>query len=319
MSEMRRDPFSGEWVLLAPKRSKRPLQKEEEGCPFCPGHEEQTPPEVYRYPQREESWQIRVVPNKYPALSLRRKADFYQGPLCLGGRISGEHYVIIEHPNHKLEFYDYSKEHVEQILMSYQTSMALLWERRSTEYVVLFKNSGASAGATISHSHSQILSLPFLPKGVIERFKRFQQFALTERGCMMCRLLDEESARGELMIDENHHFLAIAPYASLRPYTVWIAPRHHSPSLLFESYEAISSLSSILMKVLLSMGDALERPSFNYYFQVAPMANHLYHWHLELIPRITTRGGFEEASGVMINPVDPRKAAEVLKRGLNTV
>lgn len=316
MSEIRRDPFSNEWVLLAPNRSRRPLQQREEGCPFCPGYEERTPPEVYRYPEGEKRWQIRVIPNKYPALSSVKKTIFYQGPLYLGGSGVGEHQVIVEHRDHNLDFYDYSREHLREILMTYQISMASLFKKRAAEYVVLFKNSGTFAGATISHPHSQILSLPFTPVRSIERLKSFQRFEERKRECLMCRLLLEEIERREHMIDENHHFLAISPYASLHPYQIWVVPRHHSRTFLQEKHEELDSLSSILKRILLSMESVLKRPSFNMYFHVPPRGDDLYHWHLELIPRLTTMGGFEGASGVMINPVDPKKAAERLKKGL---
>lgn len=318
MSELRRDPFSGDWVLLAPERKNRPLLKEDSICPFCPGHEDLTPKEVDRDPEGGERWQIRVIPNKYPALSPIEERTSFED-LGQGGRCYGEHQVIIEHSEHDLEFYDYSKEHVQRVLKVYKRRMKALSKPRYVEHVVLFKNSGTAAGATISHPHSQILSLPFIPQRFLKRMELFQEFSVKSGDCMMCRMLKEEMARGDYIIDENSHFVVMTPYASQLPYLIWIVPQEHSPSFTQLTQEEIESLSIILKRILGSMGNVLQRPAFNFIFHSTPKEKTLYHWHLELFPRITTIGGFEGASGVMINTVDPREAKEQLKLGLTTV
>lgn len=316
MSEIRQDPISGAWMIYAPDRENRPHTGTGKNCPFCPGNETLTPPEIVRYPEEEEDWLIRVVPNRYPVLSPQATGVFFQSPLYHWGRSSGCHEVIVEHCRHSLDFYDFSTGHIKKILQIYQLRMKALRQEGLVESVILFKNSGVSAGETISHSHSQILSLPFIPAQMIQELENFTSYAQGKKACLMCRLLEEELETGEYIIDENQHFITMAPFASPSPYRVWIVPRRHSSSFLQQIEEELHSLSAALTRVLFSMKNILKRPSFNLSISVLKETEDLYHWHLTLAPKMTITGGFEMASGVMVNPTDPRKAAERLKQGL---
>lgn len=317
MGEMRQDPVGGDWVIFAPEREKRPAPgRGREDCPFCPGHESQTPPALYRYPEDDQNWLIRVVPNRYPALSFQTESSFFESPLYRWGKAGGRHEVIIEHCQHYLHDYDYPREHIERLLQIYQLRMRLLQKEEEIQYVVLFKNSGPSAGATISHPHSQVLSLPFIPEPIMKELDHFKVCGERMRVCLLCHLLEEERKTKERIIDENQHFITMVPFASPSPYLIWIVPREHSSSFLLQTPEELESLSWSLTRVLAGMKTILKRPSFNLTFHVSPGLAYLYHWYLVLTPRITIQGGFEMATGVMINPTSPEEAAQRLKQGL---
>lgn len=264
--------ITGEPLILAPARAARPNDFEDAGqpCPFCPGNEHTTPPEVAR---AGDPWRIRVFPNKYPA--------------------TAHHEVIVESPHHGSAFHEIPLGDVEQAVLLYGQRYRALRERASN--VIIFKNHGPQAGASLAHLHSQIIGTPFVPPRVAREIAGFA------RGdCPLC------SPPG-VMIAQTDSFVWIAPHASAMPYQSWIIPRVHAPE--FVPLAGVAELAALLSQA--SRAVMSVRPSFNWIFMNFPSAPRA-HWYVEIYPRIATLAGFELGSGSTINIVDPEEAAAVL-------
>jgi UDPglucose--hexose-1-phosphate uridylyltransferase len=272
---------TGEPILLAPARAGRPNDFDEPGqsCPFCPGNEGATPPEIARV---GDPWRLRVFPNKYPA--------------------TGGHEVIVECPHHHGAFHDLPIADAEQAVLLYAQRYRAL--REHADAVMIFKNHGPKAGATLTHPHSQIIGMPFIPPRVAREIAGFTR----ARNCPLCTLPG-------VTIDETDSFTWIAPHASAMPYQSWIVPRIHAPE--FVPPVGVSELAALLHRV--SQATTRVRPSFNWIFMNFPSAPRA-HWYVEVFPRIATLAGFELGSGSTINIIDPEEAAETLReRGAQAV
>ncbi|HHL72204.1 MAG TPA: galactose-1-phosphate uridylyltransferase [Bacteroidetes bacterium] len=328
MPELRKDPIVGRWVIISTERGNRPGNWREKHepvddgfCPFCPGNEDKTPAEVFAIRKHDlgpnmPDWDIRVVPNKFPALQIegedyRRGEGLYD---LMNG--VGAHEVVIETPDHGLEFSDYPEEQIVQILLAYRERMLDLKKDKRFKYILVFKNHGRAAGASLEHPHSQLIATPILPKRVVEEIEGSRlHFARKER-CIFCDILHQESSSGKRTIAQNDHFVAIAPFAPRFPYECWILPSTH-----FSHFECMESthydeLAAIMKTVLRKINKALTRPPYNFILHSMPVQDDIapeYHWHLEIIPKLTRIAGFEWGSGFYINPVSPEDAARQLR------
>ena len=272
---IRRHVLTGDPILFAPERSLRPNafgEGEATLCPFCPGNERETPPEVARL-GNATAWRARVVPNKYPA------AD--------------HHEVVIEAADHAATFADVDDE----IIDLYAGRLAVFEARSGVEYVSLFKNHGTMAGATLSHLHSQIIALPFVPL----RIQR-ELLVMTAGQCAFC-----EEPAGEV-IHESEQFRVFAPHASPMNYQSWIVPRRHLPSLSACSAEERQDLVGLLKR--LSRGLASIAASYNWGLISFPSPGHFY---LDAFPRMTPIAGFELGTGTFIETVDAAATAARLR------
>lgn len=301
MSEIRRDPITGRSVIIAPERAERPNEFQNrpaaprgpQHCPFCPGHEAETPPEILSY-QLDGAWRLRVVPNKYPALWA--------------------HEVIIETPDHNLTLADVPLDRAVDVFRCFRNRILHLKQDNRLRYVMIFKNQGEAAGATIEHTHTQLLALPMTPALVLEELERAREYWEGCRGCIYCDRMREEPQ--ERVVLESADFVVISPYVARFPFETWILPkRHHSHFEAIES-NAIADLAAVFQSTLRRINKALDRPAYNMVIQTAPIQETSlahYHWRIELIPRLNKIGGFEWGTGVYINPTPPEEAARRLR------
>lgn len=334
MPELRRGPIRGRWVIIAPERGKRPsdFRVSEEGraaspdnCPFCPGNEHLTPPEIYRVKSPTGGWLVRVVPNKFPALG-----DYPElGRAGLGAfdRMNGvgAHEVVIETPDHDLGLADLPSEQVKLVVDTYVARLRELGADPRVRYVQLFKNHGARAGASLAHSHAQIVAIPVVPSEVEIRLQAtWEHYERAER-CLFCDILQQELGVGERVVEESEGYVVIAPYDSRFPFELLIMPRYHAHDFTAMDEKGRLGLADILRRTLRRLKALLGDVPYNFVLQNAPTRapvgkpwwgeglEYHYHWHLEIIPRLTQMAGFEWGTGFYINPMPPEEAARHLR------
>ena len=334
MAELRKDLVTGRWVIISTARGKRPTdfvpdvkeKKEKESCPFCPGNESLTPPEIFAVrPQGDKDtsgWKVRVIPNKYPALGV----DF---PLTKKGvgiydQMSGfgAHEVIIETPEHPKTIEDLSTEEIRQVLTVCQDRIQDLHRDTRLRYVLLFKNEGFQAGASLSHSHSQIIATPITPKRVKEELIGAETYFRGKERCVYCDIIVEEKEAGTRIVYENEHFITFCPFASRFPFEMCLLPKNHELNF-YESRSHVVEMAQCLKATMEKLDHVLNHPQYNYVFHSGPnlfarreywkTIHEDYHWHLEIIPRLTKIAGFEWGTGFYINPTSPEDAAKYLR------
>ncbi len=264
----------------------------------------------------QPGWKIRVVPNKFPALMI--EGDQGKGAEGIYDRMNGigAHEVILETPDHDKDMFDFDIKDVGNVIIAYRQRVVDLKQDARFKYVLIFKNHGQEAGASLEHSHSQLIALPIVPKRVSEEMVGgYNYFRFRDR-CVYCDIVDQELSGKERMVDENADFVSVAPYAPRFPFETWIVPKEHRA--IFESINdgEISSFAEILLLTLRRLNDVLSNPPFNYVIHASPFnvgeVEH-YHWHLEIIPKLTKIAGFEFGSGFYINPTPPEEAARYLR------
>lgn len=336
MPELRQDPVTGSWVVIATERAKRPSdfkrpaeqRKGTESCPFCYGHEALTPPEIMAYRQGsgrdEPGWTVRVVPNKFPALAIEERpagielgGDFYH--LQPG---YGAHEVIVESPEHEADLATHSLEQLRAILRALRDRFSDLRGDKNLRYIQIFKNHGATAGASLEHPHFQLIATPVIPSAVAEELEGSYNYYERNGECVYCNLIQREFLDGERLVDSNREFVAFCPYSSRSPFETWILPREHHSDFDALSDAQVDALASLLKDTFTRFLDSLDNPPFNLILHTAPTdleATEYYHWHLELLPRLTIFAGFELGTGIYINPTPPETAAQFLKVSLSEI
>ena len=326
-SELRKDPVLGRWVIISGERSRRPnpfrhytTNIESAGpCPFCPGNEAMTPPEVLVYRSREEdasSWKVRVVPNLFPALRIEGDLDKKGEGLYDMMRGIGAHEVVIETREHDHNPATYSQDQMVAVINAYRDRMLDLLRDGRFRYVMAFKNHGAPAGATLAHAHSQIIALPVVPVRVNWETEGSEKYFEYRGRCIYCDILSQELEDPRRVVVQNHHFVAVAPYASRFPFEISILPRKHEAFFWGLSQDQATALAEILQDVLRRYRLALKDPPYNYIIHTAPPGYPTpdrYHWQVEVIPKLTEAAGFEWGSGFFINPMSPEEAAARLR------
>lgn len=328
MPELRKEIISGMWVIIAVERGKRPsdfisphVQREKGGfCPFCPGNERTTPCEItafrpsYSQPNTA-GWTLRVMPNKFPALQI--DGDLNKTGEGIFDRMNGigAHEVIVETPDHQLSLSTMSLKAVEDVLWAYHLRLTDLAKDARLKYVLIYKNEGETAGASLEHSHSQLIALPIVPKLVKEEIKSSRQYFETKERCIFCDIINQEIEDGKRIIYENAGYIAIAPFAPRSPFETWLLPKKHESALLPQN-KSFALLADALQKVLRQMDRILDKPPYNFVIHTSPFkeeTNEYYHWHIELIPKLTKIAGFEWGSGFYINPTPPEEAAKFMR------
>jgi UDPglucose--hexose-1-phosphate uridylyltransferase len=329
LSELRKDAITGRWVIISTDRRKRPtdfrLERQTligaEYCPFCAGREDMTPPEVLAYRQdgsapNAAGWDLRVVPNKFPALQVEGNLDREGEGLFDRMNGLGAHEVIIETPDHGKTLQTMSEPEIERVLRAYRERVLDLKRDIRFRYIVIFKNHGAAAGATLEHSHSQLIALPIVPGLVREEIEGARQHFASKERCVFCDIVRQEVAAGRRVIHENAEIVALAPYAPRFPFETWLLPRSHGARYEEASRQQYESLARMLKSVLARMNRVLESPSYNMIIHSLPFSEQMtdfYHWHVELIPILVRTAGFEWGTGFYINPTSPEEAAQVLR------
>jgi len=327
MPELRQNFFTREWVIIATERAKRPkelarkqaLKEPAEfvaNCPFCLGNEDKTPPEVLRVPAHDGAWQVRIVANKFAALSRDAQPvrTIHRSRRAVGG--FGVHDVIIETPNHAHTTALLDDAHVANVLRAYKSRYDELSQDPRIAHITIFKNHGLDAGTSLEHPHSQLIATPVISSQVRGRFQVALQHYDEFGECMFCQMINEELMEEERIVLATEHFVALEPFASPTPFATYIMPRRHMANFGDISAAEITDLARVLRKVLGKLYHGLGNPDFNYTLRSAPAESHgvrYFHWYVSIIPRLTRVAGFELGSGMFINTVPPESAAEFLR------
>jgi UDPglucose--hexose-1-phosphate uridylyltransferase len=330
MSELRKDPVVGRWVIIASDRARRPSDFEGAApepagglCPFCPGHEDLTPSEVLalrRVPgavRDGPGWSLRVVPNKYPALRVEGALEREGEGLFDRMAGVGAHEVIIESSRHSAGYGDLPAEALEDVLWAWGERMRDLARDPRFRAVMVFKNHGPAAGATLAHPHSQLIALPIVPRAILEELEGAQaHFRLKER-CIWCDVVRQERRDGTRVVFENERCVVLSPWAAKVPFETWVLPKAHAGHFEDEPRAVLRDVAEALGTVARKLDLALDNPAFNVLLRSAPLRERglaHYHWHLEVMPAVTRVAGFEWGSGYFINPVPPEEAAAFLRK-----
>ena len=327
MSELRRDPITGRWVIISTDRGKRPTsfgtmtrQEEPHLCPFCPGNESSTPPEVLAYRDNnsqpdKKGWFLRVISNKYPALTI--EGSLSREPKGIYDKMDGigAHEVIIETPDHARDLADLSIGEIKNVLWAFRERSLDLQKDFRFKYILIFKNHGAAAGASLEHSHSQLIATPIVPHKVIEEINGARKYYEFKERCIFCDILRQELSDNERIVKDYGDFIAYIPYASRFPFEVWLMPKQHTSHLVDIGIDTYPYLAEALKDILNRLRLALNNPAFNFIIHSAPLGSEyddIYHWHIEIIPKITRIAGFEWGSGFYINPTRPEDSAKFM-------
>lgn len=323
MPELRKDYVTDTWVIFAPARSKRPTAPpagrrftDPDGCPFCEGHEHLTPPETFAIRSgapNEPGWQVRCVPNLFPALEPHEA--FERSSQALFDRVTGvgTHEVIVEATDHRAHLALLDEHQVRRVVLAYRQRYRDLSRDERFRYVLIFKNHGERAGATISHPHSQLIAMPIIPQRILEETSGAR--TPSPDGCGFCRVIAAEIEDGRRVIREDGAFLALSPYAARFPFEAWILPRRHAPAFETLDDDGCARFGRILRDVLARLYHVLNDPDLNFYIHTAPCRDTTdgFHWHVEITPRFAEIAGFERGTGMFINPVLPEDAASILR------
>jgi UDPglucose--hexose-1-phosphate uridylyltransferase len=317
-------------VIIAPERAKRPQQKPKKkhtaelpgwdaSCPFCPGNENQTPPEVFRLPLSSQAsdWEVRVVPNRFAALAsngeIMRRED---GRFFRKMDGFGAHEVIIENPSHNVPMALNQYEQVEKVLITYQTRYNALKRNRQFRFITIFKNHGWASGTSLIHPHSQLVATPVIAAYYHRKFDIAHDYYVDVNRCLYCDLIAEELEKRERIVAETKEFIVLHPYASRAPWETWIIPKMHSASFgLFPSTH-LAEMATVLKDTLLCLHRQLDDPAFNLMVDTSTTVDEedpYYHWHIRILPRLTTIAGFEMGSGIYITTALPEETAKLMK------
>jgi UDPglucose--hexose-1-phosphate uridylyltransferase len=338
MSQLRWDPLKLSWVIITDDRGRRPRdfigEREKvvvSVCPFCYGQEEKTPREIFAIRpdgSRPDTsgWRVRVIPNKFPALRIegeleKRGVGLYD---VLNG--IGAHEVIIETPDHDRHLADLAPAEIADVLRAWRSRLLDLRRDPRFRYILIFKNHGAEAGAGIPHSHSQLIAVPITPPVATTELSVCREYYERKERCLFCDILAQELASGERIVRDDGDFLVFAPFASCFPFELRIVPKRHGHDFGLLADADLAALAATLKDTLARLRAVLRDPPYNFVLHNAPPM-HLrlgkpaywgslpydYHWHIELVPRLTKIAGFEWGSGFYMNPTPPEEAARYLR------
>jgi UDPglucose--hexose-1-phosphate uridylyltransferase len=329
LPELRKDPITGRWVIISTDRAKRPsdfvresVRMEGKGfCPFCLGNESKTPPEVLAYGRNgggpnTPGWTVRVVPNKFPALGIEGDLDRQGDGLFDRMNGVGAHEVIVETPDHKSTLATLPVRAIEDVLWAYRDRVLDLKNDKRFRYALIFKNHGDAAGASLEHSHSQLIALPIVPKRVREELDAAKHYYREKERCIFCDMIRQEMESGVRIVGENDQFVSIAPYAPRFPFELWLLPKQHSSAFENNQSSVYSSLARMLKDTLSRLDAVLDHPAYNFMLHTSPVGEEIndhYHWHFEIIPKLIKVAGFEWGTGFYICPTPPEESARFLR------
>ena len=328
-TELRTDPITGRTVAIDLGPFKRrddfdlePVRLEDapSECPLCEGREADAGPEILAWreggPANVPGWSVRVVPNRNPMLKIEGRLDVRTDRLFESRDGLGAHEVIIETPLHDQPLHRLDADRIWRVLWAWRTRIQDLKRDSRFVSVAIVKNHGRAAGARLDHSHSQLIAYPLIPPAMADKLRGAARHMSKTGRCIFCDLIEEELKAGKRIICEEGAILAMAPYASRAPFETWLMPRAHSPRFEEATDETLQDLATALRAVMAGIDWALERPACNFILHTAPLsgeADTAFHWHLEIIPRVTRYSGLELGSGMWRNPVSPEEAAQILR------
>jgi len=320
MPEFRQNFITKNWVIIAPKRAKRPSTFKK--CPFCEGNERLTPKEVFalRDPLSKPNspgWKIRVVPNKFPTFGHAKEKIKKEDIFLKKSAIGGHELIILK--DHKKELPDLKESEIENLIKVFKNRYRFWRKKRFINYILIIENKGKKAGASISHPHFQLFAFSNISNSLIEKeFKEAENFFLKRKKCIFCKLIEVEKKLKKRIIMENEHFIILAPFASNYPYELLLLPKNHEPEFETISEEKAKFLAKILKEIFRKIKKNLSNPDWNLFIHNFPKiktkyAKQIFHWHLKIIPRLTTLGGFELATEMIVNISLPEETKRILK------
>ncbi|MFP4610237.1 MAG: DUF4931 domain-containing protein [Thiohalophilus sp.] len=346
--EIRINPIvPSESVLIATARSMRPRKEEApaprdtrqhvETCPFCRGNEDKTPPELKRY-EVDGEWAVRIVENLYPVLGDDRDKSGLVFGLQQAIDGYGRHEVIIDHYAHGIAIHEMAEDHLTTLFQAYQSRAAELYTLdERLRYILIFKNFGPAAGASMAHTHSQLIALPVVPQNLHEELEYSRDYYKKHHHCIFCTLIDEaltfettiydrDSGKivrrinvGQYVVERGERFIAIKPFASRYEWEIHILPLEHHSDFLETSAEDMADLARVLKRTMSRLDAVIGGAQYNYFLHSRPRSDDYgdcrssYHWHLEICPRTSIPSGFELGSGLFVNTISPEEAAEQLR------
>jgi UDPglucose--hexose-1-phosphate uridylyltransferase len=328
--ELRKDPVVGRWVIISTERGRRPSDFATQPvvarggpCVFCPGSEDRTPPEILAgrppdSPPNAPGWSFRVVPNKFPALRIEGELEPSGEGLYDRMNGVGAHEVVIESPQHDASLSTLPADTVADVLVAFRERMVDLKKDPRFEYILVFKNHGAAAGASLEHPHSQLIATPIIPIMVSEELKGAAEYYGMKERCVWCDVVRQERRDRRRLIVEANGFVALAPFAPRFPFETWILPTRHRSAFEETGVEELRGLADLLGGFLRRLDRVLHRPPYNFMLHTAPLREgplEHFHWHLEIIPKLTNVAGYEWGAGFFINPTPPEDAAGALREG----
>ena len=330
MSELRQDPTTKAWVILAPERAKRLQQRQkvrladelpswDASCPFCLGNEDQTPKEVFRLPLsgQNSNWDVRVVPNRFAALEpSENRVVVEEAHLFRKMAGTGAHEVIIETPSHNTPMALMPYEQVEKVLIAYHERYNALKKNQQYKFITIFKNHGWASGTSLVHPHSQLVATPIVATFYRQEFEIAHEYYVDMGRCLYCDLLASELEREERIVAQTEQFVVFHPYASRAPYETWIVPKSHCASFGLFPDMYLAELARVLKNSLLCLYTRLDNPAFNLVVDSTITEDEedpYYHWHIRIIPRLSTIAGFEMGSGIYISAAMPEDTASLMK------
>jgi UDPglucose--hexose-1-phosphate uridylyltransferase len=345
MSEFRKDPIVDRWVIIATERSRRPSDFQTDAAsvafpashfnPFAPGHEDRTPPELAAWGRPEGAsadspgWKVRVVPNKFPV--LQREGELDPQGLGMFDMMNGigAHEVIIENPDANWDIASSTREEMALVLDAYVARMKALQEDARFRTILIFRNAGVAAGATLAHPHSQIIALPILPRQISEKLEAAREYFERKGRCVFTDVIRQELAMGDRVVEENEHFVVLSPFAARFPFELQIYPRRHCHDFALIEPAERDALAEVLPRSLRRIKNALGDPAYNLMLHTAPSSHSIrrsameksdpwnsdqnFLWHIDILPRLTKVAGFEWGTGFYINPVAPENATKFLR------
>lgn len=319
LSELRQDILTGEWVIFAGNRKKRPYDfvkksvpktVDSKDCQFCPGNEHFTTNAVYQ-DGPDGKWKIRVFPNKYPAVSDEYNVvdgeNFYN---AVNG--NGVHEVVVDTPEHRALIHDFSENHIFEILKVLRERFVVISSDENIKYIQMFKNCGPDAGASIMHSHWQIIGVPVIPEKQSEMIKRNAEYKKKSGKCLICGIVEHEIKEKKRIIAESTNFVLFTPYASKMSFECYIAAKKHISSFADFNDEMLIELSKMIKMILSGVKTLRKDICYNLCFEDTPRGEDG-HWYMRIIPRMGNLAGFEHGTNSYINPVLPEVAAEYMK------
>ncbi len=328
MPELRKDPILGRWIIISKERGKRPtdfiINKDESTggfCPLCAGNEKTTPPEVLSYGPSQHvpnnpGWTLRVVPNKYPALVIEGDLDKEGEGLYDKMNGIGAHEVVIETPNHDETFTYLPFANMRQVFIAFRDRLTDLAHDPRFKYVMVFKNHGKAAGASLEHSHSQLVALPILPRMITSELQGSLAYYKYKERCVFCDIIRQEKKQELRLVCENDSFIAIVPFAPRSPFEMWVLPKKHSSAYVNMDANGFDQLTELFSECMRRLDKCIPDVPYNFVMHTAPLRSESlehFHWHFEIMPKLTSIAGFEWGSGFYINPIPPEDAAKFLR------
>jgi len=325
MTELRREPIERRWVVITTNPARGPadyvpykppyqVQGPKEPCPFCPGREGETPPEVFSLREGGNGWSVRVVPNKFPFFHIEGEFDRRAEGMYDTMEAVGAHEIVVEAPEHEQSFASMDAQHIEQVFKAYQARSVDLKKDVRIQQVLILKN---YPGIFNRHPHSHLLAMPIVPRTIDDEIWGAMDYYRRKERCIFCDIVKEERSAKKRVVLDTSHFLVFCPFASRYPFETWIVPKLHSPDYHTATNEMTRDLSAAIASLFRRFHKLLDDPPYSLVFHTSPLQPRFhqdeYHWHVEIRLRIGLREGFEWGTGFFVNPTPPENAAAYLR------